>query len=121
MWEVVKSFRFEAAHTLAHTTLGVDAETVHGHSFRAEVAIRGTPDPRTGMVMDFGQIDAALAELRRRLDHRFLNKIPGLEVPTLEILARYIWTEVEPLGRVARVSVFRDSCGEACSYFGDKA
>jgi len=120
MWEIVKSFRFEAAHTLSGTTLGADAEHVHGHSFRAEIALRGTPDPKTGMVKDFGALDAALADIRRTLDHRMLNRIAGLETPTLETLARYIFERVRPLGQVARVTVFRDSCGEACSYFGEE-
>ena len=119
MWEIVKSFRFEAAHTLAGTTLGADAENVHGHSFRAEVALRGTPDPKTGMVRDFGALDAELAAIRRTLDHRMLNRIAGLETPTLETLARYIFDRLRPAGDLARVTVYRDSCGEACSYFGE--
>jgi 6-pyruvoyltetrahydropterin/6-carboxytetrahydropterin synthase len=118
MWEIVKSFRFEAAHTLSGTTLGADAEHVHGHSFRAEVALRGAPDPKTGMVRDFGALDAALADIRRTLDHRMLNRIAGLETPTLETLARYIFERVQPIGNLVRVTVHRDSCGEACSYFG---
>jgi 6-pyruvoyltetrahydropterin/6-carboxytetrahydropterin synthase len=121
MWEIVKSFRFEAAHTLAGTTLGADAEQVHGHSFRAEVALRGRPDPKTGMVMDFGALDAALADVRQTLDHRFLNRIEGLDRPTLETLARYIFDRLRPVGRLVRVTVHRDSCGESCSYFGEDA
>jgi 6-pyruvoyltetrahydropterin/6-carboxytetrahydropterin synthase len=57
MWELTKSFRFEAAHALSGTTFGVDSETIHGHSFRAEVTVRGTPNPATGMGVgsrDFG-------------------------------------------------------------------
>ncbi|HUI97731.1 MAG TPA: 6-carboxytetrahydropterin synthase [Xanthobacteraceae bacterium] len=120
MWEIVKSFRFEAAHSLAGTTLGADAEQVHGHSFRAEVALRGTPDPVTGMVRDFGALDGELAAIRRTLDHRMLNRIAGLETPTLETLARYIFDRLRPVGKnLARVTVYRDSCGEACSYFGE--
>ena len=120
MWEIVKSFRFEAAHSLAGTTLGADAEHVHGHSFRAEVALRGTPDPATGMVKDFGALDGELAAIRRTLDHRMLNRVAGLETPTLETLARYIFDRLRPVGGgLARVTVYRDSCGEACSYFGE--
>src|SRR5215831_434102 len=119
MWEIVKTFRFEAAHTLSGTTLGATAEEVHGHSFRAEVALRGTPDPKTGMVRDFGALDAELAKIRATLDHKMLNRIAGLETPTLETLARYIFERLRPLGRLDRVTVFRDSCGEACSYFGE--
>ena len=119
MWEIVKTFRFEAAHTLSGTTLGAAAEEVHGHSFRAEVALRGTPDPKTGMVKDFGALDAELAKIRATLDHKMLNRIAGLETPTLETLARYIFDRLRPIGPLARVTVFRDSCGEACSYFGE--
>jgi len=119
MWEIVKTFRFEAAHTLSGTTLGAAAEEVHGHSFRAEVALRGTPDPKTGMVKDFGALDAELSKIRATLDHKMLNRIAGLETPTLETLARYIFERLRPLGGLDRVTVFRDSCGEACSYFGE--
>jgi 6-pyruvoyltetrahydropterin/6-carboxytetrahydropterin synthase len=119
MWEIVKTFRFEAAHTLSGTTLGAVAEEVHGHSFRAEVALRGTPDPKTGMVKDFGALDAELARIRTTLDHKMLNRIAGLETPTLETLARYIYERLRPIGGLDRVTVYRDSCGEACSYFGE--
>jgi 6-pyruvoyltetrahydropterin/6-carboxytetrahydropterin synthase len=119
MWEIVKTFRFEAAHTLSGTTLGAAAEEVHGHSFRAEVALRGAPDPKTGMVKDFGTLDAELAKIRATLDHKMLNRIAGLETPTLETLARFIFERLRPLGGLDRVTVFRDSCGEACSYFGE--
>jgi 6-pyruvoyltetrahydropterin/6-carboxytetrahydropterin synthase len=118
MWELTKSFRFEAAHAISGTTLGSAGDEVHGHSFRAEVAIRGTPDPTTGMVVDLGLIEQSLAEIRGALDHKLLNRIDGLGTPTLENLSRFIWERVAPQGRVSRVTVFRDSCNEACSYFG---
>jgi 6-pyruvoyltetrahydropterin/6-carboxytetrahydropterin synthase len=118
MWELTKSFRFEAAHAISGTTLGSAGDEVHGHSFRAEVAIRGTPDPKTGMVVDLGLIEQSLAEIRGVLDHKLLNRIDGLGAPTLENLSRFIWERVSPPGRVSRVTVYRDSCNEACSYFG---
>ena len=118
MWELTKSFRFEAAHTLTGTTLGAAGAEVHGHSFRAEVAIRGTPDPATGMIVDLGLFEQNIADTRRVLDHRLLNRVEGLGVPTLENLARFIFERVQHAGRVSRVSVFRESCNESCSYFG---
>jgi 6-pyruvoyltetrahydropterin/6-carboxytetrahydropterin synthase len=118
MWELTKSFRFEAAHAISGTTLGDASEEIHGHSFRAEVALRGVPDAQTGMIVDLGLIEQKLAQIKRRLDHRLLNKINALGVPTLENLARFIWDEVQEVGHVTRVSVYRDSCGESCSYFG---
>ncbi len=118
MWELTKSFRFEAAHALAHTSLGEASQEIHGHSFRAEVTIRGTPDPVTGMVMDLGLLERAMANVQKTLDHKLLNKIDGLAIPTLENLSRFIWERVQSAGRVTRVSVHRDSCGESCTYFG---
>jgi 6-pyruvoyltetrahydropterin/6-carboxytetrahydropterin synthase len=118
MWELTKSTTFEAAHTLAGTSLGAEGEEIHGHSFRAEVAIRGVPD-ESGMVMDLGLLEQALTEVRRALDHRFLNKVDGLGVPTLENIARFVWDRVRHCGRITRVTIYRDSCNESCSYFGD--
>ena len=120
MWELSKSFRFEAAHSLPGTRLGADSEEVHGHSFRAEVVIRGTPDPETGMVMDFAMLESRLDKVRTSLDHKLLNRINGLGSPTLENLARFIWASVQDVGTVVKVRVHRDSCGESCTYFGDK-
>lgn len=118
MWELTKSFRFEAAHALPGTTLGAASQEIHGHSFRAEVTIRGTPDPATGMVLDLGLLERALADMRQTLDHKFLNNIDALGAPTLENISRFIWDRVQHAGQVTRVSVHRDSCNESCTYFG---
>jgi 6-pyruvoyltetrahydropterin/6-carboxytetrahydropterin synthase len=118
MWELTKSFRFEAAHAVAGTTLGSASEEVHGHSFRAEIAISGEPDPRTGMIVDLGEFERSIAAVQQMLDHKLLNRIESLGAPTLENLARFIWERVQHAGRVKRVTVYRDSREEACSYFG---
>jgi 6-pyruvoyltetrahydropterin/6-carboxytetrahydropterin synthase len=118
MWELTKSFRFEAAHAISGTTLGAHSEEIHGHSFRAEIAVRGRPDPATGMMIDLGRLDQSLSEIRRLLDHKLLNNVSGLERPTLEHLAVFIWERAKAAGNLTRVTVFRDSCNEACSYFG---
>ncbi|HEY0567357.1 MAG TPA: 6-carboxytetrahydropterin synthase [Xanthobacteraceae bacterium] len=121
MWELVKSFRFEAAHSLAGTSLGKASEEIHGHSFRAEVMIRGVPDPATGMLADLTALEKRLEAVRAKLDHKFLNKIEGLELPTLEYISRFVWQHLEGVGKVTRVSVYRDSCGEGCHYYGCEA
>jgi 6-pyruvoyltetrahydropterin/6-carboxytetrahydropterin synthase len=120
MWELTKSFRFEAAHSLAGTTLGDASQEIHGHSFRAEVTIRGTVDPATGMVLDLGILEDRIAEIRAMLDHKLLNRIEAIGPPTLENLSRFIFERVQHAGRVTRVSVHRDSCNESCSYYGPK-
>jgi 6-pyruvoyltetrahydropterin/6-carboxytetrahydropterin synthase len=118
MWELTKSFRFEAAHALAGTTLGNAGAEVHGHSYRAEVTISGAPDPATGMIVDTGLLERRIADAQRALDHKFLNSVDDLGVPTLENLARFIFDRVQHAGAVTRVVVHRDSCGESCSYVG---
>jgi len=106
MWELTKSFRFDAAHAIAGTTLGHVSEEVHGHSFRAEITISGEPDPQTGMIVDLGQFERSIADVQQMLDHK---------------LPRFIWERVQHAGRVKRVTVYRDSREEACSYFGKDA
>jgi 6-pyruvoyltetrahydropterin/6-carboxytetrahydropterin synthase len=118
MWELTKSFTFEAAHSLPGTTLGAASEEIHGHSFRAEVSVRGTPDPASGMVLDLGLLERAIADVRKTLDHRLLNKVEGLGPPTLENLSRFVFDSIQRAGKIARVSIFRDSCGESCTYHG---
>jgi 6-pyruvoyltetrahydropterin/6-carboxytetrahydropterin synthase len=118
MWELTKSFRFEAAHALSGTTFGEASQEIHGHSFRAEVSVRGSPDPETGMVLDLGVLEARMADVQKTLDHKLLNRINALGPPTLENLSRFIWERLEQGGRLTRVSVHRDSCNESCTYFG---
>jgi len=120
MWEVTKTFYFDAAHTLSGTTLGEIAEEVHGHSFRVEVALEGKPDPKTGMVVDFGLLEKSIAGVRARLDHKLLNRINALGVPTLENLARFICEQIQDVGPVTRVTIYRDSCNEACTYRAER-
>ena len=118
MWELTKSFRFEAAHALQGTTFGAASEEIHGHSFRAEVTVRGTPDPSTGMVLDLGLLDQGMTDVRKMLDHKLLNNVEALGPPTLENLSRFIWERLQSAGHLTRVSVHRDSCNESCTYYG---
>jgi 6-pyruvoyltetrahydropterin/6-carboxytetrahydropterin synthase len=118
MWELTKSFRFEAAHSLPATTLGAASEEIHGHSFRAEITVRGTPDPATGMVLDLGLLQRRMAEVQKMLDHKLLNNVEALGPPTLENLSRFVFERLQQAGPIARVSIHRDSCDESCTYYG---
>jgi 6-pyruvoyltetrahydropterin/6-carboxytetrahydropterin synthase len=119
MFELSKQFRFEAAHTLDRT---IDAEPslrIHGHSYRAEVTVRGNADAKTGMVLDLGLFERTLTEVHDGLDHRFLDEVADLGPATLENLSSWIWTRLHPVAPgLARVTVYRDSNGESCCYFG---
>jgi 7-carboxy-7-deazaguanine synthase (Cx14CxxC type) len=107
-----------SVQTLSGTTVGAASEEIHGHSFRAEVTVRGTPDPKTGMVVDLGLLQRAIEEVRVMLDHKFLNKIEALGTPTLENLSRFVWERLAHIGKLTRVSIHRDSCNESCTYYG---
>jgi 6-pyruvoyltetrahydropterin/6-carboxytetrahydropterin synthase len=119
--EIVKEFSFDAAHFLPTAADGHPYRRMHGHSFAAEVALTGTPDPALGWLIDFAVIEAALAALRDRLDHRVLNDLAGLGVPTLENLAAWIYRELDAeLPGLSRVTVRRPSSGESCTYRPDR-
>jgi 6-pyruvoyltetrahydropterin/6-carboxytetrahydropterin synthase len=119
MFELSKQFRFEAAHTLERVIDAAGSRRVHGHSYRAEVVVRGKADPTTGMLIDLGLFERALDVARQGLDHHFLDDVPGLRPATLENLSVWIWRKVwGTCGPLTRVTVYRDSTGEACSYFG---
>lgn len=120
MFELSKQFRFDAAHTLDRSIHTESSRRIHGHSYRAEVTVRGRPDPVTGMVVDLGVLERSIADARDALDHRFLDEINDLGPATMENLSRWIWDRLSPeVGNLFKVSVFRDSSGEACSYWGE--
>ncbi|RMG14783.1 MAG: 6-carboxytetrahydropterin synthase QueD [Planctomycetota bacterium] len=116
--EVFKEFRIEAAHRLPGVPEGHKCGRLHGHSFLVRVCVRGEVDPKTGWVLDFADIGAAFRPLFERLDHRYLNEVEGLENPTSENLARWIWKQLAPrLPGLCRV-VVRETCTSGCSYEG---
>lgn len=120
MFELSKQFRFDAAHTLDRLIQSESSRRIHGHSYRAEVTVRGKPDPATGMIVDLGVLEASIDEARDALDHRFLDEINDLGPATMENLSRWIWDRLQPVvSNLFRVSVYRDSSGEACSYWGE--
>lgn len=116
--DIFREFRFEAAHLLPRLPEGHKCRRLHGHSYRVEVHIDGPVDAQTGMVLDFAELDAAFEPLRQRLDHYYLNDVEGLDNPTSENLAAWIWqrlTGTLPLSRV----VVRETCTSGVDYRGD--
>lgn len=116
--ELVKEFTFEAAHRLPEVPEGHKCARLHGHSFRCEVVVRGEVDKRLGWFIDYAEITEAFEPLRRQLDHYYLNEIEGLENPTSELLARWIWERLEGrLPGLHRVTI-SETCTARCDYFG---
>lgn len=117
---IYKEFLFEAAHYLPSAPIGHPNSRVHGHSFRARVVIDGEPNAETGLVFHFDDLSAAIAEARDALDHRLLNEIEGLEAPTLERIAIWLWNRLQNrVPGLSEVQISRDSCQEGCIYRGD--
>jgi 6-pyruvoyltetrahydropterin/6-carboxytetrahydropterin synthase len=116
--ELIKEYRFEAAHRLPHVPEGHKCARLHGHSFKLEIAVSGPVDEHTGWLIDFGVLDELLQPLVARLDHRCLNDLAGLENPTSENLARWIWQAVKPtLPSLASVIVY-ETADARCVYRG---
>lgn len=116
--ELNHTFRFEAAHRLPNVPPDHKCNRLHGHSFVADVVVRGPLDPKLGWVIDFAEVKKAVAPLRDRLDHNYLNEIEGLENPTSEHIAIWIWQRLIPsLPGLQSVTV-RETCNNACTYRG---
>lgn len=117
--EIVKEFTLEAAHVLPNVPAGHKCGRLHGHSFRVEIHVKGDVDPETGWIMDFADIKRAFQPLYDELDHTYLNDVKGLENPTSENIARWIWERLRPsLPLVSRVVVC-ETCTTGCIYQGE--
>ena len=120
MFELSQSFYFDAAHTLHRQVERNEADgsrRVHGHTYTAEVTVRGALDPATGMLVDLAVLRAAIAAVRERLDHPFLVAVPGRGTPPLEHLCLFIHRQVAAaVPGIASVSVARLSSGDRCVY-----
>ena len=115
---LVHTFTFEAAHRLPHVPEDHKCRRLHGHSFTVDVVVEGVIDPQHGWLMDYGDIKEAAAPIRKQLDHRYLNEIDGLENPTSEMIAIWIWQRLtDDLPQLREVGV-RETCNNACIYRG---
>jgi 6-pyruvoyltetrahydropterin/6-carboxytetrahydropterin synthase len=118
--DLFKVFQIEAAHRLPQVPPGHKCARLHGHSFRIEVHVSGDVDATLGWVMDFADLKRAFQPVFDQLDHRCLNDVPGLENPTSERLAEWIWSALEPsLPLLSRI-VVHETCTSGCSYSGPR-
>lgn len=114
VYELSQQFHFEAAHTLDREIDAAPSKRIHGHTYHAEVTLRGLPDPDSGMLMDLGFFRRALVDVQESLDHHLLNEVEGLGKPTLEGLCAFIAQRLAPhLPALYAVKVWRAS-GDSC-------
>lgn len=109
----------EAAHHLPHVPENHKCRRLHGHSFHVEVHVNGPVHGQSGWVMDFADITRVFQPLYEQLDHHYLNEIEGLENPTSENLARWIWRKLKPALPLLSKVVVRETCTAGCIYSGE--
>ena len=117
--EIFKVFTIEAAHRLPRLPASHKCSRLHGHSFRIAVHVKGPLDPELGWVVDFADLKQAFQPVFDALDHRYLNEVPGLENPTSEVLAKWVWEKLKPaLPALSRIEI-HETCSAGCVYCGE--
>jgi 6-pyruvoyltetrahydropterin/6-carboxytetrahydropterin synthase len=116
--ELIRSFRFEAAHSLPSAGPEHKCSRIHGHSYRIDVHVTGPVDPESGWVMDFGRIKQAVAPVIDRLDHSMLNQVEGLDNSTSERIAEYLWSQIQPQLELLSAITVWESDNSRCIYRG---
>jgi len=117
--EIFKEFTFEAAHRLPQVPKDHKCHRLHGHTFRVSLHVTGDVAEATGWVQDFADLKAAFAPLHDQLDHNYLNEIDGLENPTSENLAVWIWRRMRKQLPLLSQVVVRETCTSGCIYRGE--
>jgi 6-pyruvoyltetrahydropterin/6-carboxytetrahydropterin synthase len=116
---IFRVFTVEAAHRLPKVPAGHKCARIHGHSFRIELHLDGPVDEQLGWVMDFADVRRAFQPVFDQIDHHYLNEVPGLENPTSEQLARWIWSRTKPALPLLSKVVVHETCTSGCSYAGE--
>jgi 6-pyruvoyltetrahydropterin/6-carboxytetrahydropterin synthase len=116
---LTKSFSFDSAHWLPTFPEGHKCRRLHGHTFNIDVIVAGPVDPDKGYLIDFGELKRLIEPLKQQLDHRLLNDIDGLDNPTAENLARWIWQRLEDDLPILDTIIVRETCTSACEYRGE--
>lgn len=121
MFELRRRYRFEAAHRLPMVPPEHRCFRLHGHTYAVEIAVRGPMDVERGWVLDYASIDAAAAPAIGELDHRLLNDVGGLENPTSEHVAQWLWDRLAPkLPGLSAITV-AENPDATCTYIGPNA
>jgi 6-pyruvoyltetrahydropterin/6-carboxytetrahydropterin synthase len=116
---IFKQIAFEAAHLLPNVPESHKCFRLHGHSYVVQIYVTGDIDPEVGWVMDFAELKKIAEPVIEQLDHHYLNEIPGLENPTCEILARWIWERLRPLIPKLSKLVVNETATSGCVYQGE--
>lgn len=94
---IYKKFVFDAAHFLPNVPKGHKCKNMHGHTYGLTIFIEAKVKQPEGWLMDYADLKAGVKPVLDKLDHHYLNDIPGLENPTSEILAEWLWLQLKPV------------------------
>ena len=93
--QIFKDFTFDAAHFLPNVPEGHKCKEMHGHTYLLTVYIEGEPDEELGWLMDFSDLKSKINPIINAVDHKLLNQIEGLENPTCERIAIWLWEKIK--------------------------
>jgi 6-pyruvoyltetrahydropterin/6-carboxytetrahydropterin synthase len=116
--ELIKTFRFDAAHSLSAAPEGHKCRRLHGHGYRVDIHVTGPVDSKRGWLMDYGDLKAVVGPILDELDHRNLDEIPELKNSTSERLAGYIWDRIQPSLPNLSAIILWESDSSRCVYRG---
>ena len=116
--ELLKTFRFDAAHYLPFDPEGHKCRGLHGHSYRVDIHVAGEVDPDLGWLIDFAELKKIIEPIVDALDHQFLGDIEGLENSTSELLAEYLWNRIQPQLPILSKIALWESDTSCCIYCG---
>ena len=112
-------FVFDAAHRMPNFPPDHPNAWLHGHSYTGDVVIEGPVDQLSGFVMDHGKLDAIVNKVAGELEHRYLNEIEGMGLPTSENICRWMWQKLKPeLPLLVEIAMRRESRGICVTYRG---
>ena len=92
---IFRQFTFDSAHFLPKVPETHKCRAVHGHTYILTIYLEGQPDGQFGWVTDFADVKEIMAPILNLVDHKLLNDVPGLENPTCELLAIWLWNRVK--------------------------
>ncbi|QCI16080.1 6-carboxytetrahydropterin synthase QueD [Buchnera aphidicola] len=116
---IFKDFYFEAAHYLPYVPKKHKCRRLHGHSFLVRLEIEDKIDQKNGWIIDYADLKLIFKPIYDQLDHHFLNAIPGLENPTSENIARWIWEKLKPRLTILSAIMIKETCTSGCVYKGN--
>ena len=117
IFEITKQFTFEAAHYFPNMPKGHIYRKIHGHSFVVEVTFSGEKNKENEWVTDFDEVSESLNKVKKKLDHKCINDIKGIGLPTLENIALWICRQLKKnYSNISSIKLSRPSCGETCVY-----